>query len=297
MKKEFEHVPNGKCVAEQLTATWPKLKTLDDAYPYVREQVERNGASYIKMFHELGDSIGMDLPPPPMDVQMGVVKAAHEHGIVAVGHAFSYAGAMALLRAGVDGLTHIFLDQPPRDDFIDLMKSQGCHCSPTLGLCASQTGEGEEIQRQFTEEPFAQTMLLNKTLGKPVGFAISQRPRSSIQHAYRSVKALYKAGIPILIGTDAAGKELGMPYGLGVHMEMYLLAHEIGMSPIDVLKSATSVPAERLLFHDRGKIEVGRKADFVLTEGDITASLADPKSLCLPIKETWREGVLASAFE
>lgn len=297
MKKEFEHVPNGKCIAEQLIATWPKLKTMDDVDPYVKEQVERNGASYIKMFHELGDSIGMSLPPPPMDIQRGVVKAAHKHGVVAVGHAFSYAGAMALLRAGADGLTHIFLDQPPRDDFIEMMKSQRSHCSPTLGLCASQTGEGEELQRQFTEDPFAQRMLLDKTLGRPVGFAVSQRPRSSIQHAYQSVKALYRAGIPILVVTDAAGKQLGIPYGLGVHMEIYLLTHQIGMTTLDVLKAATSVPADKLLFHDRGRIEAGRKADFVLIEGDITAFLADANSLCLPIKETWREGFLASAFE
>ena len=232
-----------------------------------------------------------------MDVQAAVVRAAHKYGVIAVGHAFSYAGAMALLQAGADGLTHMFLDEPPNDDFCQTMKSLKSHCSPTLGLCASQTGEGEEIQRRFTKESFAQRMLLNKVPGKPVGFAISQRPKSSVQHAYRSVKKLYEAGVPILVGTDAAGKELGMPYGLGVHIELYLLAHEVGMAPIDVLKAATSIPANRFSFHDRGKIEVGRKADFVLIDGNIITSLTDVQSFCLPVKAVWREGVMASAFE
>lgn len=297
MKKEFDHVPNGHCIAEKLIATWPKLKVPEDATPYVKQQVEQNGASYIKMFHELGDSIGMDLPPPPLDVQEAVVRAAHEHGVIAVGHAFSHAGAMALLRAGVDGLTHIFFDKPPRNDFVQLMKSQGAHCCPTLGLCASQTGEGEELQRRFTEDAFAQQMLLNKSIGKPLGFAISQRPRSSIQNAYENVKALYKAGVPILVGTDAAGKELGIPYGLGVHMEIYLLVHEVGLKVVDVLAAATSVVADRFGFHDRGRMEVGRRADMVLLRGDIETSLADVNALCLPVKCVWREGIKASVYE
>ena len=297
MKKEFEHVPNGKCIAEKLIATWPKLKVPSDAEPYVREQVEQNGASYIKMFHELGDSIGLHLPSPPIDVQEAVVIAAHKYGVIAVGHAFSYAGAMALLRAGADGLTHMFLDQPPQDDFVQLMKLQRAHCAPTLGLCGSQTGEGEELQRRFTEDSFAQRMLLNKEPGKPLGFALSQRPRSSVQHVYRSTRKLYDTGIPILVGSDAAGRELGMPYGLGVHIEMYLLSHEVGMTPIDVLKAATSAIADRFQFDDRGRIEVGRKADLVLMEGDISASLADNDALCLPVKTVWREGVMATIFQ
>lgn len=297
MKKEFDHVPNGQCIADKIISTWPKLKTAGDAEPYVKHQIEENGASYIKMFHEVGDSIGMDLPLPPMDVQKAVVEAAHRRGVIAMGHAFSHAGALALIQAGADGLTHIFLDQAPTDEFVQLMKAQESHCSPTLALCGSQTGEGEELQRRFTNDPFAQRMLLNKSVGRPVGFAISQRPKSSVVHAYRSVKALHAAGVPLLVGTDAAGREIGTAYGLGVHMEMHLLATEIGMAPAEVLRSATSLTADRYGFNDRGRIEVGRKADLVLMNGDVLAALADPNSLCLPVKQVWRDGVQASAFE
>ena len=296
MRKEFDHVPNGKCIAEKLIATWPKLRTPDDAEPYVKQQVEQNGASYIKMFHELGDSIGLSLPPPPMDVQSSVVKAAHSRGLIAVGHAFSYAGAMALLRAGADGLTHIFLDEPPQDDFVETMKASGAHCCPTLTLCSSQTGEGGEIHQRFVSDEFAQKMLLSQPAGKPVGFAISQHPQSSVQHSYKSVKKLYAAGVPIVVGTDAAGTDIGVPYGLGVHMELHQLSHNVGMTPMDVLSSATSITADRFGFKDRGKIQAGRRADMVLVRGDVTASLKDPKSLCLPLKAVWREGVAAEAF-
>lgn len=298
MKKEFEHVPNGQYIAERIIATWPELKTFGDAEPYVRQQIEQNGASYIKLFHELGDSIGLALPPPPMDVQRAVVGLRINHGVIAVGYAFSYAGAMALLSAGVDGLTHIFFDgQSPaaKAEFVAEMKFQKAHCSPTLALCRSQIGEGEDLQR-FTEDPFAQQMFLNKRPGKPLGSAISQRPRSSVRHAYGNAKAIYEADIPILVGTDAVGKEIGTTYSLIVHIKMYLLVHEVGMSSLDVLRAAASVTADRFEFRDRGRIEVGRKADLALITWDALATLGDVHSLCLPVQGVWREGKNAAIF-
>jgi imidazolonepropionase-like amidohydrolase len=78
---------------------------------------------------------------------------------------------------------------------------------------------------------------------------------------------------------------------------MYLFAHEIGMSPEDVLKSATSTTATRFGFKDRGEISVGKKADLVLVKGDIADVLSDPKNRCLPIVGVWRDGVLAAVYE
>ncbi|KAK6703779.1 hypothetical protein SNK05_007728 [Fusarium graminearum] len=64
---------------------------------------------------------------------------------------------------------------------------------------------------------------------------------------------------------------------------MYLFAYEIGMSPEDVLKSATSTTAARFRFKDRGEISVRKKADLALIEGDIADVLSDLKNRCLPI--------------
>lgn len=58
----------------------PRLRGPGDAAPFVTSQVRNNGASYIKMFHELGGSLGMDLPPPPAEIQNAVVAAAHNKG-------------------------------------------------------------------------------------------------------------------------------------------------------------------------------------------------------------------------
>ncbi|CCF46202.1 organophosphate acid anhydrase [Colletotrichum higginsianum] len=204
---------------------------------------------------------------------------------------------MDLLRAGADGLTHIFLDQPPSDDYIQLMLDNKAHCNPTLGLAASQTDEGLGFQDSFLRDPFAQRLLIQKTAGQPLGLAASQKPRASIHNAYANTRALYNAGVPLVLGTDAAGMGFGFPYGLGMHMEMRLMVKEVGMTPFDVLKSATSVTADRFRFNDRGRIEAGKKADLVLVQGDVFESLAANDGRSLRIKSVWRDGISASVFE
>ncbi|OHE99733.1 hypothetical protein CORC01_04869 [Colletotrichum orchidophilum] len=296
IRKVFANNPCGDHIVDQIVSTWPILHEPEDAEPFVEQQVEENGASYIKMFHEIGDTLGMDLPRPPMDIQRAVVAAAQKYGVITTGHAFSYAGAMDLLHAGADGLSHMFFDQPPSDDYVQIMLDKKAHCNPTLGQCASQTVEGQDFQKSFFEDPFAQRLLIHKTAGEPMGLAAKQKPKASVLNAYSNTAALYRAGVPLILGTDAAGGSIGLPYGLGMHIEMRMFIEEVGMSPLDVLKSATSITAERFKFHDRGKVECGRKADLVLVEGDVLEALSEKNGRCLPIKAVWRDGVLASSF-
>ncbi|WQF83010.1 Putative metal-dependent hydrolase, composite domain superfamily [Colletotrichum destructivum] len=297
LEKELSNVPCSDHLIDQIVSKWTILSRPEEADPFIRKQVEETGVSYIEMFHEVGDSLGMDLPRPPLDIQKAVVAAAHKYGVIATGHALSYAGAMDLLRAGADGLTHIFLDQPPSDDYIQLMLDNKAHCNPTLGLAASQTDEGLGFQDSFLQDPFAQRLLIQKTAGQPLGLAASQKPRASIHNAYANTRALYKAGVPLVLGTDAAGMGFGFPYGLGMHMEMRLMVKEVGMTPFDVLKSATSVTADRFRFNDRGRIEAGKKADLVLVQGDVFESLAANDGRSLRIKSVWRDGISASVFQ
>lgn len=245
---------------------WPKLKHPSEAKPFVEQQITQSKASYIKLFHELGDSLKLpvSLPRPPLELQKAVVEAAHEHGLIAVGHAFSYAGAMDLLSCGVDGLTHIFLDIPTSDKWIALCKKNNAHVNPTLSTCASQTREGDEMQRAFAADPLAQRMLFDKKPREPLGMAAQD---TKVENAYESTRKLYEAGVPLIVGSDSSGQEKGTAYGLGVHMEMYSLVHICGLSVLDVLKGTTSLIADRFHFSDRGRVEKGKKADLVLVEG------------------------------
>lgn len=248
--------------------------------------------------HELGDTLSMpELPRLSLDIQKAVVKAAHERGIIAVGHALSHAGAIELLEAGVDGLAHCFLDKAPNDEWIKTMLEKNIHCSPTLSLCASQTGQGAELQRRFAEDPFSQRMQFDPRPKEDAGLACCSRHNAGIKNVYENTRALYRAGVPLVVGSDAAGQAIGSAFGLGVHMEIYQLVHEIGMRPEEALRSATSLTAERFGFADRGVLENGRLADLVLLEGDVRVTLADENVLCLPVSMVWREGVPVETFK
>ncbi|KAI0157516.1 hypothetical protein GGR57DRAFT_511078 [Xylariaceae sp. FL1272] len=260
--------------AEKLLLNWPKLRSPSEAPAFVQTQIGESGASYIKLMHELGDTLSMELPRPPLEIQQ------------------------SLLEAGVDGLTHIFLDGPPNSDYIQVMKDRGVHCNPTLCCCASQTGEGAELQRRFADDPLVRKMAFDNTPKINLGLA-SSCGHASVGNAYKNARKLYNAGIPLIIGSDAAGQPLGSGYGVGLHMEMYLyrMLHGIGMTVGEVLHSATGLIADRFRFNDRGRIEPGRLADLVLVEGDARELLGKEDVLCLSVRAVWREGVLASMYE
>lgn len=84
-------------------------------------------------------------------------------------------------------------------------------------------------------------------------------------------RELWKRGVPLTVGTDAALP--GLPFGYSVHREMIEL-HHVGLPPIEVLRAA-SVNARRLLDPDGGSgaIRVGERADFVLLEADPRADI------------------------
>jgi len=79
--------------------------------------------------------------------------------------------------------------------------------------------------------------------------------------------ALHRNGVPIMAGTDAMGLPLVAP-GNSLHREFQLLSAS-GLSPYEVLRSATVVPAEFLgKSKEFGRIIVGQRADLVLVAGN-----------------------------
>jgi imidazolonepropionase-like amidohydrolase len=74
--------------------------------------------------------------------------------------------------------------------------------------------------------------------------------------------ALYRAGVPLLAGTDAAPGVFVVP-GFSLHEELALFV-EAGLTPMDALRTATSNAAQFLKRNDIGRIAPGARADLVL---------------------------------
>lgn len=78
-----------------------------------------------------------------------------------------------------------------------------------------------------------------------------------------------------------------------MHQEMRLLVDRCGFRPGEALRAATSLPAERFRFADRGEIREGLRADLVLVEGNPMEDV----DRTLDLRGVWTEGELCSAFK
>ena len=76
-----------------------------------------------------------------------------------------------------------------------------------------------------------------------------------------ATRMLHRAGVPLLVGTDAGG--FGLIPGRSVVEELALLV-EAGLTPLEALEAATRVNADVLGFTGAGQIVPGAKANLLL---------------------------------
>jgi Amidohydrolase family len=90
-----------------------------------------------------------------------------------------------------------------------------------------------------------------------------ERNRASFQRMLELTRAMHRSGARIVPGTDSLA-------GLGLHQELALYVRA-GLSPAEALRSATWVSAEVAgELKERGSIEMGKRADLILVDGDPT---------------------------
>ena len=195
-----------------------------------------------------------------------LVEEAHKSNIPVVTHTVTLEKAKIGARAGVDALIHGIGDAPVDEEFVRLMKQSGTVYTPTLSVYrVERTGVDPILEALL--EPRALELL--KAPARPTPASTARRWKNLTGN----VAALYKAGVPIGVGTDA-----GMPgtyHGWATLKEMQLLA-SAGMTPADVWKGATELPARVLhVDKDRGSIAEGKLADLVLYDGDPAVDVND----------------------
>ena len=202
------------------------------ARQFVAERVAE-GSDYIKIV------VGNPAPSHDQATLDALAAAAREHGKLSVAHASSYQAVAMAQRARVSVLTHVPLDQA--------------------------------LDEGAAAEALAACRVLIPTLAMMEGIAAQSAPPGRDYAAARaSVTVMYRAGVPILAGTDAnaeAGGPARISHGSSLHHELELLV-DAGLTALDALRAATSRPARYFGLGDRGVIEPGRRADLVLIDGD-----------------------------
>src|SRR5262249_21785331 len=92
------------------------------------------------------------------------------------------------------------------------------------------------------------------------------RPVAVPPSAMRNLRVVWDAGIPVAMGTDAGN--IGTLHGPSIFREMTLM-HEAGLTPLEVLRSATVNGAKAARRETEiGVIAPGRLADLLILDDD-----------------------------
>jgi imidazolonepropionase-like amidohydrolase len=178
----------------------------------------------------------------PEPVAAAAVGEAHAHNRLVFAHPSNVEGAQVAIDAQVDVLAHttsvrgIWSEQ-----MIAQMKRQNMSLIPTLKLWkyeAAKSGASLEEQLQFQSR------------------------------AAKNLTAYANAGGQILFGTDVGYMTDYDP------TEEFAAMSRAGLTPMQILASLTTAPAERFGEGDeRGRIAVGMQADLVVLEADPAADV------------------------
>lgn len=263
------------------------IPTLDDAgeaESFIDDRLAE-GSDYIKIVLEDGSAFGMSTPSLDEERLVAAVRAAHARDVLAVVHVGTYAEARMAIESGADGLVHISSDAAPDPDFGAWAAEHGVFVVPTLTVIESTAGGGP-AGASLVEDDFVRPRL-DPALEENLLFEFPMQDGNIVDmaHAYESVRLLHEAGVPIVVGSD--GPNPGTALGLSIHREMEILVEEVGFTPVEALRAATSVTAEAFELEPwRGRIVEGGRADVVLVDGDPTADIVATRR----IEAIWKEG-------
>jgi imidazolonepropionase-like amidohydrolase len=210
-----------------------------EARKAAREQLD-HGADWIKVYMTHRSWIGKNgelVSQPTLTVEelKAVVDETHGWGKKVACHAYGGIGLHRALDGGCDSIEHgLDLD----DAAIAQMLKQGTWYCPTLAV-------------YYTDWAPADT---------PAG----QRDRKRAAVHGPSFQKALKSGVKIVFGTDMGG----IPWTEPIAQEFPRMV-ELGMSPMNAIKSATSRPAEMLDMSGQiGLIAPGAYADVIAVDGD-----------------------------
>ena len=259
----------------------PTLSSPEQAQAFVDARIAE-GSDYIKIVYDNGKALGLNFPTLSQETLKAVIAAAHARKKLAIVHIGSLQYAREAVEAGADGLAHLFIDRSPDAGFGRLMASHHAFAIPTLTVLESVSGRrgGDALARDPAIAPF-----LSPGGQVELNRAFPALPRAATNYAVAedAVRQL-RAHVPILAGTDAPNP--GTTHGASLHRELELLVHA-GLTPVEALAAATSVPAKQFGLEDRGTIAPGQRADLLLVDGDPTADIKATRK----IAGVWKLGV------
>jgi imidazolonepropionase-like amidohydrolase len=266
----------------EYSAATPTVAGPDDARAFVDAQVAE-GSDYIKVIYDDGLETATPFTSISRKTLEAAIDEAHRRTRLAVVHILSAEAARDAAEAGADGLAHTFVDRVPDGRVVDAIASHRTFVIPTLVMIESLTNHSGEPGWTLDDglRPYL-SAASSRTFASR--FPFHPEAPANYAAAEESVRAFRSAGISILAGSD--GGNPGTAHGASLHRELELLVRA-GLDPIEALRAATSVPAEKFHLRDRGRIAPGLRADLLLVKGNPTTDILATRQ----ISGVWKAGV------
>ena len=222
----------------------------------VRYEV-KNGADVIKAsvsggVLSLKDEV--DVPQMTPAEIAALVEETHRLRKKVAVHCHGDTAARDAINAGVDSIEHGSFMKP---ETLALMKTKNVALVPTLMAAAWVNSQADKYPAEIQEKAKAATN------------ARGEMFRTAV-----------KTGVRIAFGTDAG------VFPHGQNAKEFALMTELGMAPIDALRSATHGAAELLGIAEKvGTLEKGKLADIIAMPGDPTQDITATERVFFVMKE------------
>jgi Amidohydrolase family len=239
-----------------------------------------------------------------------IIDECHRRGLFVTAHLGNYS-AQDAVADGIDGLEHIWsvfnyafppqtdkqpgyrgrldVNNPTCEALVAELAKRKTYVDPTLAVFRnmillpdvdsvkehSDNALVPKRLREFWPRYLQQT-------GCPQGGTLEQR-QSEFKKYQELTGKLHRAGVPLLVGTDAPEPQVTPGYAL--HQELEMLV-ESGLTPAEVLTAATQNNAIVLNeWEHRGSISIGKIADLVLLNSNPLADIRNSRKIELVIHE------------
>jgi imidazolonepropionase-like amidohydrolase len=224
----------------------------DNLIQAVRRQIGK-GADVLKIYADYRWGLRSDAQPTySIDEIKLIVETAKSSGRQTVAHAGSAEGMRRAILGGVATIEHGDAGTP---EIFKLMAAQNVYLCPTLAA-GDAVSQYRGWRKGTDPEP-------DRIKNKRITF-----------------KQALDAGVKICMGGDV---------GVFAHgdnaREMEMMVN-YGMSPLETLKSATSINADAFNYADKiGRLKAGLMADIIAVEGNPTVDISAIRKVVLVVKE------------